>query len=119
MKTDSGYLENVVSVSAGDSHVLALDRQGNVWAWGSNKSGALGDGTTSDRKTPIKVKLGNGSGSLTNIIYISAGSRHSMAIDRDGNIWVWGDNTEGKLGIGDTNNRLYPTLIIRENSDSK
>ncbi len=40
---------------------------------------------------------------LTDIVYIDAGFEHSTAIDKDGNIWVWGRNQKGQLGLGHTN----------------
>ena len=42
-------------VSAGDDHSLALGSDGNVYSWGANKYGQLGDGTTTDRLTPVQI----------------------------------------------------------------
>ncbi|MCL2816360.1 MAG: RCC1 domain-containing protein, partial [Oscillospiraceae bacterium] len=52
-------------ISAGRSHTLALDKDGNVWAWGYNYYGQLGDGTTTQRTTPVQVY------GLTDVIAIS------------------------------------------------
>ena len=98
-------LKDIIAISAGDYHVLALDKEGNVWAWGYNLYGQLGDGTSYNRWTPVRVeKIGEGSGYLTDIVYIDAGFNHSMAIDKSGSFgtfWVWGDNSFGKLGLGE------------------
>ena len=58
-------LRDVSSVAAGGSvkfgdHSLAVTADGSVYAWGDNTNGELGDGTTTDRHTPVKVKLPNG-----------------------------------------------------------
>ncbi len=89
------FLENIVAISGGYCHVLALDGEGNVWAWGLNATGngQLGDGLGWERYTPIHVrKIGEGRGFLTDIFYIDAGYAHSLAIDKKGNFWSWGWN---------------------------
>jgi len=48
-------MDSITSISAGNSHTLALKADGSVWAWGRNLSGQLGDGTTERRLTPIKI----------------------------------------------------------------
>jgi alpha-tubulin suppressor-like RCC1 family protein len=94
------HLENIVSVSAGSFYSLALDSLGNVWAWGNNDNGRLGDGTTTQRETPIQVLGGAQGGTyLENIESISVGT-HSLALDSLGNVWAWGSNGRGQLGNG-------------------
>ncbi|WP_337099934.1 kelch repeat-containing protein [Paenibacillus sp. YIM B09110] len=83
-------LKNIVSVYAGFLSDFALDSNGQVWAWGDNGSGDLGDGTTIDRSTPVKVK------GLPKIKAI--GNKRALAVD--GTVWTWGDNTWGQLGDG-------------------
>ena len=84
----------VNAVAAGGFHSLALDRSGNVWAWGYNWDGQLGDGTTADQHIPVRV-IG-----LSDVAAISAGENSSYAITRDGRLWAWGWNREGELGTG-------------------
>jgi len=106
-------LEDIVAISAGCYHVLALDNEKKVWAWGKGASGQLGYGGTAPKYEPVQVeKLVDGQPSpLTNIVYIDAGFNHSTAIDEDGNFWVWGENGLGQLGLGqgDTTDRYYAT----------
>ncbi len=101
-----GVLENITAISAGYGHVLALDSSGNVWAWGYNSAGQLGNGEfgmTETCYTPARVKkIDADSGFLTNIFYADAGYKHSLAIDKSGNFWAWGSNS-GKLGLGPQN----------------
>lgn len=74
-------------VSVGESHSLALDANGNVWAWGSNYAGQLGNRTTEPSTRPTQVLLRNGATA------VSAGSDMSLALRADGTVWSWGKNT--------------------------
>ena len=68
-------LSNVVSVSAGKTHALALDINGNVWVWGDNSLGQLGIDNIGFIQQPIKLN------SLSNIVSISAGTTHSLVLN--------------------------------------
>ena len=95
----SGY----VAIAAGDLHTLALKANGDLYAWGSNFLGQLGDGTTADRSTPTLIGTGYRA--------IAAGWRHSVALKNNGDLYAWGSNVLGQLGDGTTANRLTPTFI--------
>ena len=99
-------------VVAGHSHSLALMSDGTVWAWGLNATGQLGDGTTTDRFTPVQVRGENGVSYLTGVTAISAGWNHSLALRDDGTVWAWGNNSQGQIGDGTTTNRSTPVLVI-------
>jgi alpha-tubulin suppressor-like RCC1 family protein len=96
---------NVEEIAAGDNFSLAL-RNGNVWAWGYNDYGQLGDGTEDERNIPIKVKGLNGEGFLENITAVSGGSYHSLALDSEGSVWAWGCNCSGELGYDGENSNV-------------
>jgi uncharacterized protein YjbI with pentapeptide repeats/uncharacterized protein len=83
---------DIVQLAYGGTHVLALTRQGVVWAWGSNRAGELGDGTDIDRELPVRLQ------NLPPIIEVAASDRRSAALARDGSLWAWGLNKS--LGIG-------------------
>ena len=85
---------NVSEVSAGSSHSMALVN-GQVYVWGRNESGQLGQGTATNSLVPITVP-----GLPTTITDIEAGNLSSYALDVDGSLWTWGGNTYGQLGIG-------------------
>ena len=93
-------LSGVTAVSGGSSYSLALKNDGTVWAWGSNSSGQLGTGNTTNSKVPVQVP------SLSGVIAIAAGTSglnyHSLALKADGTVWAWGDNNYGQLGTGNT-----------------
>jgi alpha-tubulin suppressor-like RCC1 family protein len=103
-------IADVVQIEAGSFHTLALKSNGTVWAWGLNTGGQLGDGTIADRSIPVQV--GVGVLGFTNIIAVSAGDNHSMALKSDGTVWVWGSNEYGQIGNGTFSNirQLTPAL---------
>jgi alpha-tubulin suppressor-like RCC1 family protein len=103
-----GFDDHVTQISAGGYHTCALRTHtgtGTVWCWGDNTYGQLGDGTTGNATThlrlvPVQVRRGNGF--LTGITAISAGERHTCARRDDGTAWCWGRNQFGQLGDGTT-----------------
>lgn len=112
VQLDGSPLKDIVQVSAGSSHTLALDKFGNVWAWGENTSGALGDSLYDDKNYAVQVHGPNNVGFLTNIVRVSAGgsttANFSAAISRDGTIYTWGRNANGQLGIGTKSTAANP-----------
>ena len=139
IKTDIKFKE----ISAGYNHSLAIDINGNLWAWGNNSEGQLGDGTTKPRETPIQIKSDiifesiatgyycsraiDAEGNLwswgdngreptqietdTKFKMVSSTYKHSLAIDTEGNLWSWGDNSDYQLGDGTTTNSSTPKQI--------
>ena len=102
----AGLLPPLIAIAAGGDHSLALTIQSNVWAWGRNASGQLGDGTVSNRVTPVAVS------GLSNIVTIASGYSHSLALDSNGTVWAWGANSLGELGDGSVSNRILPVTVF-------
>ncbi|MFH1018126.1 MAG: hypothetical protein V1798_08085, partial [Pseudomonadota bacterium] len=109
---------NVVAVSAGKSHSMALDDQGRIWSWGANDCGQLGFSTTDTTcslpsVTPIPCQsIPKQVSGLGIIQAVAAGGSHSMALDASQNVYSWGDNQYGQLGLGTANlNQATPTVI--------
>ncbi|WP_165452515.1 S-layer homology domain-containing protein [Paenibacillus thalictri] len=99
-------LSRIKAVSGGVGyHTLALDEDGHVWAWGRNEDGDLGDGTTTQRTTPVQVS------GLSNVKAIAAGGYFSLALKEDGTVWSWGINDAGELGDGTTQQRSLPQQV--------
>ena len=81
-----------MALAAGAEHSAAIDATGQLWAWGSNNHGQLGDGIGGRSRTPIKV--------LDDVVSVSAGEGHTMAITSDTVLLAWGNNDYGQLGNG-------------------
>jgi alpha-tubulin suppressor-like RCC1 family protein len=101
------------AVAVGTGVYAAIDTDGQVWTWGVNWNGRLGDGTTNSRYTPARVKKSaNPDDYLTGIVSISAGGGTIAALDADGYIWTWGAGANGALGNGFTNDSSYPVQVL-------
>lgn len=103
-------LGDVVAIGPGGYHSLALERDGSIWAWGANYNGSLGDGTTTSTSTPVQVLGPGGSGTLSGVIALSAGSGFSLALKSDGSVWAWGGG--GQLGDGTTTTSSTPVQVL-------
>ncbi|MBI0062628.1 InlB B-repeat-containing protein [Bifidobacterium sp. M0109] len=109
---DFTYLQ----VSAGTYHSLALGSDGNAYAWGWNSYGRLGDGTTSERHAPVRVKTPDRKTYPDlpedfTYVQVSAGGAHSLALGSDGNVYAWGYNGSGRLGDGTSSSQSAPVRV--------
>jgi alpha-tubulin suppressor-like RCC1 family protein len=106
--TVSGLANEAVAIAAGGSFDCALLRTGGVKCWGSNSKGMLGDGTTTDRRTPTPVaKLGGSA------MAISAGFTYACALLAPSRMLrCWGENETGQLGDGTKSDRLLPVTAL-------
>ncbi|WP_052362121.1 choice-of-anchor D domain-containing protein [Geminisphaera colitermitum] len=98
-------MNDMVAVSD-NSHSLFLKNDGTVWASGSNGFGQLGDGTRTNRSTPVQVMDGAAS--------ISAGGNHSLFLKADGTVWASGYNSDGQLGDGTKTDRDTPVQVMSD-----
>jgi alpha-tubulin suppressor-like RCC1 family protein len=88
-------------------HSIAVDNSGQAWGWGYNRDGELGDGTTEDRSTPVRVRMPAG----VHFTGITAGADFTVALDQDGHAWSWGHNDSGELGLGTSGQRSTPVQL--------
>lgn len=95
------------SLAGGRAHSLYVDVHGQLWAWGVNNAGQLGDITKDQtrRLRPLRV------GVETNWNKVYADGNTSFAIKKDGSLWAWGDGSLGQLGDGTITNRASPVRI--------
>lgn len=112
--TVSGLSAGVTELAVGSQHVCAKMTDGSVKCWGGNAYGALGDGTTTQRSTPVDV-IGLGSSSTTVVstqaAVLAAGDYHSCMITTAGGVKCWGDNGYGQLGNGTTTDSTTPVDV--------
>ena len=109
--TVSGLASGVRAIAAGYAHTCALLAGGGIQCWGSNSSGRLGDGTTTNRSTPTGV-----SGLANGVNALAAGGSHTCAVmdaSHGGGISCWGRNDSGQLGDGTTTSRYTPANVSR------
>ena len=118
-------LSDIVKISAYENMSMAIDKDGNLYTWGEgysktptkiefyskviDMSGKLllsEYGTVWDMKNIYQKVAG-----LTNVVEITSGDSHNLALKSDGTVYAWGNNTYGQLGTGDVQNSDTPTLI--------
>ena len=87
------------------AHTMAIDSNNVLWGWGSNDFGQLGDGTTTNRLSPVRI--------MDNVVHVSAGGMHTVAITTDGTLWAWGSGGNGPLGDGTRENRHRPVAVMQ------
>ncbi|HXI54988.1 MAG TPA: Ig-like domain-containing protein, partial [Polyangia bacterium] len=95
-------------VRAGDQHVAAIKKDGTLWSWGYNGYGQLGNGDPGNANQAVPVQEAYG---INQWISISAGAVHTMGLTAYGNLWSWGWNDWGTLGVGDTVSRNTPAAV--------
>ena len=100
----SGLPLTIVAVAAGTSHSFALASDGTIWAWGYNGYGQLGDGTATQRLTPVRTEL-------TGVKFVASGDYHGLAVTTAGTVWAWGSNASGQLGDGTVTTRYLPAPV--------
>jgi len=108
VETASGYLSDVIAVAAGEYHSLALDSNGQLWAWGYNADGELGDGTTTQRLKAVPITtpvypLSIAGGTAFSLI-VGVGEFYSFS--------SWGSGANGELGNGGTTSSDTPLSEI-------
>lgn len=90
----------VVSIAAGETHVLVFARDGSLWSFGRGLEGQLGLGESATAAEAPRPVLGPGSSgpSTSRVVSFSAGARHSLALTADGEAFAWGWGTHGQCG---------------------
>ena len=95
-------------LSLGRYHSCATDMSNDLFCWGWNYYGQLGDDTTDDKNTPTSISLGSES---TSKVKELSGGVHTCAIDSLNKLFCWGYNNKGQLGDASTIDRHTPTEI--------
>jgi alpha-tubulin suppressor-like RCC1 family protein len=93
-------------VSAGTfNHTCGLKANGEVWCWGLNDMGQLGNGNHSNQNAPTQV------GGGVKFISVSTGGKHTCGIATDSSAYCWGLNSRGQVGDGTNIERQIPTKV--------
>ncbi len=99
---DSVYLSDVIGEIWGLSAAITTD--GELYMWGYNRFGQVGNGTWEDCEYPVKV--------MDDIAYVSHSDFNTAAITEDGDLYTWGENSSGELGDGTWDDRCTPIKIM-------
>jgi len=113
---DMGKSGHTTTVSLGASHSAAITANGDLYMWGANTWGQLGlgdSGSGTNRLTPTKVP------GISNVVSVSLGFTHSAAITANGDLYTWGSNAYGQLGLGDSGNGTARTSPAKVTGISK
>ncbi len=110
-------LADVVDITMGDGHMLALKSNGTVYGWGKNNQGQVGIGCTGGNCSTISSpRLIN---NFIDVVQIAAGGNHSYAVKNDGTVWGWGRTSSWELAESgqDSFGRKLSPVQITEFSD--
>lgn len=108
---DVGFLSNIIKIKMGNSNSCAIDNSNNIYCWGYNSVGQLGDNTTTSRYTPVQVHGVNDVGYLTGVIDMMRGSNFGCALKSDSSLYCWGLGDYGRLGSGSLSTSYTPVQV--------
>ena len=110
----ASHLSGITNIASGKDFNCALDYTQNVYCWGRNNKGQLGNNVTGV-KSPLPVLVIDGdssANSLSDITNIALGETHACALSSIGNAYCWGYGTNGQLGNGESDSTDYPVLVV-------
>ncbi|MGM9617080.1 RCC1 domain-containing protein, partial [Butyricicoccus sp.] len=93
-------------MAVGEDHMLAIDAGGNVYAWGHNIKGELGDVTCDNKSAPVKIEVPG------TAVQVEAGNELSFARCKNGDLYAWGDNSSYQMGDGMNISRMEPEKMM-------
>lgn len=103
------FLFLIEFVAGGTQSCFALTEEGHLYSWGSsNAHGQLGQGSKDNSPLP---QLLAGPLSSKRVVQVAASDNHTMALTDEGDVYLWGNNCRGELGLGDTTCHHTPTLL--------
>lgn len=114
----------IKDISCSVLHSVALSTEGRLYTFGKGAFGLLGSGSTRDQKLPEEVellKLLYQENSLNEIVKIDCADEYTGALTKGGDLYVWGKNNSGQLGVGSgtgldmIESESYPTQVVKSN----
>lgn len=111
--TPGSYLDDVIDVGIGSTHMCALRSDTSVACWGSQLNGVLGNGSiaSGSLSSPVEVKDSTGLGKLSGVVSIGVGSYHTCALKSSGEVLCWGQNLYNRLGNNSTATSALPVSV--------
>lgn len=106
----AGGTQDFVQLELGNSFACARRADLSVWCWGRNDRRQLNDGTTTQRRTPVRARV-------SQVVDIAVGDSHVCALRVDDRVWCWGRNASGELGDGTTFPRTRERLALLPETD--
>lgn len=106
----SGSVRKMTSeqMACGENHVLAVDASGEVYAWGHNLKGELGDVTCDNKNAPVHIEVPG------KVVQVAAGNELSFALCKNGDLYAWGDNESWQMGDGMNISRMEPEKVMED-----
>jgi alpha-tubulin suppressor-like RCC1 family protein len=102
-----GVKKTFCQIAVGGLHTIGLDKNGQVWGWGYNNQGELGDNSIVSKLTPVSIL-----GAKKTFCHIAAGSQYAVGIDKNGQVWGWGNGYDGQLGNNGAISILTPVSLF-------
>ncbi len=103
--------KKIVSINTGDYHTCVIDSDGAAYCWGCNEYGQLGNGGSADHYTLPESVVTTGAINGRELVSISAGVNHTCAVDKEGSVYCWGENSNGQLGDGTRSESRIPVKV--------
>lgn len=107
----NGFSQCYESVQIGNLHMVGLQTNGTLWAWGENTSGQLGLGDNVSVSTPVQI------GVETDWNEIAVGSGFNLAVKENGTLWAWGSNEFDQLGTGLLDSEITSPVQVGSDGD--
>lgn len=109
----AGHLSSIIAIAGGERHNAALDANGEVWTWGWNYFGQLGNGAyVANMNDPANMGTTPGKvPGFSSVKAIASRGYHTLALKNDGTVWAWGYNDSGRLGDGTDTDRHSPVQV--------
>ena len=101
-----------------DGHTCVVTSGGGVKCWGHGGNGQLGNNATANSSSPVDVVGVGGTGTLANIVQVSAGSKHTCGVTSGGKVVCWGEGDSGRLGNNGTADSSTPVYVVASGSDT-
>ena len=103
--------ETIVEANISINNSYALTEDGKLYMWGGNSFGQAGNNSTANIRTPKQVNLNDEVVIAANTISPYKGNESSFALTNEGNLYVWGQNTSGQLGLANNDEVLIPNKL--------